>query len=54
MDSLLAEIDGEKWSGLPEKTKIGHMHLQVANIEESEKFYVETLDFNITRWKRIN
>ncbi|MDX8045287.1 VOC family protein [Gracilibacillus sp. S3-1-1] len=46
-EHLLTEIKDATWSGLPDKTRIGHMHLQVANIEESEKFYVDTLGFDI-------
>jgi catechol 2,3-dioxygenase len=36
------------WSGLPEDTRIGHMHLQVAELEMTEKFYVDGLGFTIT------
>lgn len=37
----------DEWTGLPEGTKMGHMHLQVADIEESETFYTEVLGFDI-------
>lgn len=37
----------EEWSGLPSNTKMGHMHLQVSDLEKSEKFYVDLLGFNI-------
>ncbi|WP_078549718.1 VOC family protein [Litchfieldia alkalitelluris] len=46
-DSLFAEIKGNTWNGLPSKTRIGHMHLQVSDIEESERFYVEALGLDI-------
>ncbi|QOY38716.2 VOC family protein [Anaerobacillus isosaccharinicus] len=47
VESLIAEIKDSKWDGLPSGTRIGHMHLQISDIEESEKFYVEALGFNI-------
>ncbi|MCM3160749.1 VOC family protein [Metabacillus litoralis] len=46
-ENLFAEIKGNTWNGLPSKTRIGHMHLQVSNIEESERFYVEALGLRI-------
>lgn len=36
------------WTGLPENTRIGHMHLQVAELEMIEEFYVDGLGFDIT------
>lgn len=33
----------ETWSGLPSRTTIGHVHLQVSNLERSKRFYQETL-----------
>ncbi|UHA60131.1 VOC family protein [Metabacillus litoralis] len=46
-ENLFAEIKGNTWNGLPSKTRIGHMHLQISNIEESERFYVEALGLRI-------
>jgi len=39
--SLLAELDGIAftWRGLPLFTRIGHVHLQVADLERSVVFY---------------
>ncbi|MFD2043276.1 VOC family protein [Ornithinibacillus salinisoli] len=45
-DNLLAEGDKE-WNGMPEDTILGHIHLHVANLEETEKFYVNGLGFKI-------
>lgn len=45
VNGLLAEAGNEPWSGLPEKTKIGHVHLHVANMEETYHFYVHGLGF---------
>ncbi|WP_203247176.1 VOC family protein [Sporosarcina beigongshangi] len=36
------------WTGLPDRTRIGHMHLQVAELEQVEQFYVDGLGFTIT------
>ncbi|MDF2479564.1 MAG: catE [Sphingobacterium sp.] len=46
-EHLLDELIGEPWTGLPKGTKMGHLHLQVANLKETEKFYVEGLGFNL-------
>jgi catechol 2,3-dioxygenase len=32
------------------KTRIGHVHLKVANIERALRFYRDTLGFEITQW----
>ncbi|GAC91481.1 glyoxalase/bleomycin resistance protein/dioxygenase [Anoxybacillus flavithermus NBRC 109594] len=42
---LLAEAEDEPWKGLPSATTIGHVHLHVANMEETYRFYVEGLGF---------
>ena len=36
------------WNGLPENTRIGHMHLQASELEITEQFYVDGLGFDIT------
>lgn len=36
------------WNGLPENTRIGHMHLQTSELEITEQFYVDGLGFDIT------
>jgi catechol 2,3-dioxygenase len=46
-NDLLSEIRAEEWKGLSRETRIGHMHLQVSNIEDSEKFYVNALGFDV-------
>jgi catechol 2,3-dioxygenase len=45
MESLLAELDGTefRWRGLPPFTRIGHIHLQVADLAQSAVFYQEVL-----------
>lgn len=44
---LLSEMKTNQWNGLPSDTIIGHIHLQVADIDASEKFYVDALGFEI-------
>ncbi len=46
-ESLFAEIKGSTWTGLASDTRIGHIHLQISDIEESERFYVEALGLDI-------
>lgn len=45
-DDLLSEAD-EEWTGMPEETLIGHIHLHVSDLETTEHFYVNGLGFNI-------
>lgn len=44
-ESLLAELDGTaySWRALPPFTRIGHVHLQVADLAQSVAFYREVL-----------
>lgn len=42
--SVLREADGT-WSGLPIDTVMGHIHLSVRNLQESEDFYTTLLDY---------
>lgn len=39
---------GPSWTGLPENTRLGHMHLQAAELVMTEQFYVDALGFDIT------
>lgn len=41
---ILAAADGN-WDGLPANTVMGHIHLSVKSIPESERFYTNVLDF---------
>jgi catechol 2,3-dioxygenase len=45
VQDLLDEADNNKWNGLPEKTVMGHVHLNVTNIPEAEEFYMDVLGF---------
>lgn len=46
---VLAEITptAPTWAGIPDGTKIGHMHLQVGNLRQAEEFYHGVLGFDI-------
>lgn len=46
--SLLAESDNT-WNKLPEDTVIGHIHLSVSNLQQSEQFYTNLLGYNIVK-----
>lgn len=43
---LLADAEG-LWEGMPEETVMGHIHLHVADIEESRNFYVNGIGYDI-------
>ncbi len=46
IQSILADATNS-WRGLPDGTVMGHIHLSVANLPDSEKFYTEGLGYNI-------
>lgn len=49
LDDLLAELSEPipVWSGLPSGTTIGHVHLQVADLEAAERFYREVIGLDL-------
>jgi catechol 2,3-dioxygenase len=49
VESLLAEgdLDDAPWTGFPSGTRIGHVHLHVAHLGDSERFYSELLGFEL-------
>lgn len=49
-EGILAELDGDAhpWDGLAAGTRIGHVHLNVADLEKTEEFYHGVLGFDIT------
>ncbi len=49
LNNLIKELDGhaEPWQGFDPATKLGHMHLHVANIAPAEKFYIDVLGFDL-------
>ncbi|MEA0564330.1 MULTISPECIES: VOC family protein [Lysinibacillus] len=46
IQSILEEGNGN-WSGLPEGTVMGHIHLSVSNLAETEQFYTKGLGYDI-------
>lgn len=50
LDFLLAELGHGKvtWNGLDPETRMGHVHLQVADLYEAEQFYRQILGFEVT------
>ncbi len=59
VEGLLQEADADRrasgasssaeWAGLAPETTIGHVHLRVSFIEDSERFYREVLGFDLTQ-----
>lgn len=47
VDDLLA-ADPAPWTGLPPGTRIGHIHLHVADLARAERFYAGVLGFEVT------
>jgi catechol 2,3-dioxygenase len=46
--ALLRLIDGDPWLGLPAATRMGHIHLHVADLAAAEAFYADTLGLDVT------
>lgn len=46
-ENLLTEADQTGWKGMPPKTIIGHIHLQVSELEKVAQFYTKGLGFDI-------
>ncbi|TRZ36102.1 VOC family protein [Niallia circulans] len=56
MDTLQMDAQGVldsgsqlQWNGLPKETKMGHIHLHVAELAETADFYVKGLGFDIVQ-----
>lgn len=47
-EGLLQEAGNEPWTGMVPGTRIGHVHLHIADIEASKTFYHRILGFDIT------
>jgi catechol 2,3-dioxygenase len=45
--NLVTGTEGMTWIGLPASTVMGHVHLRVANLPESETFYTKGLGFDV-------
>jgi catechol 2,3-dioxygenase len=49
LDSLIAELDGpdDRADTVPPGTRMGHVHLQVADLNAAEEFYAGALGFDV-------
>jgi catechol 2,3-dioxygenase len=47
LDGLLAELDSTPWTWMPAGTTMGHMHLHVADLGATERFYGGVLGFEL-------
>ena len=47
---LMSAGKGQPWSGMPQGTTIGHVHLHVGNLPAAEAFYHSALGFDKVVW----
>ena len=50
VDALVESAGGERWTGMPAGTTIGHVHLHVGDIEDAATFYCDGLGLEKTVW----
>lgn len=50
VDDLIGAAKGERWTGMPPGTVLGHVHLYVADIGQAEAFYHDALGFDKVVW----
>lgn len=48
IEGLLKEAGDEAWNGLPEGTRVGHVHLQVGFVPQALTFYRDLLGLDLT------
>ena len=48
LEGLLADLPGDADAGMPAGARMGHVHLQVADLGEAEGFYAGVLGFDVT------
>lgn len=48
--SVLAAAEGERWSGMPEGTRMGHLHLHVGDLDAGSRFYHDALGLDKVVW----
>jgi catechol 2,3-dioxygenase len=48
--AVIAAANGERWTGMPAGTKVGHVHLYVGDIDDAEAFYHRGLGFDKMVW----
>jgi catechol 2,3-dioxygenase len=47
---VIAAGGGTAWTGVPEGTRMGHVHLSVGGLDAAERFYHQALGFDKTVW----
>lgn len=50
VDDLVRSAGGEKWTGMPPGTVLGHVHLYVGDIDKAAAFYHDALGFDKVVW----
>jgi catechol 2,3-dioxygenase len=50
LQSVMNAAGSAPWSGMPEGTSMGHMHLSVANLNDARSFYHQGLGLDTTVW----
>ena len=50
VQDLVAAGGTERWTGMPNGTRIGHVHLHVGDLEKAAAFYHEALGFDKVVW----
>ena len=50
VDDLVSAAGGERWTGMPRGTVLGHVHLYVDDIGRAEAFYHQALGFDKVVW----
>ncbi len=50
VDDLVRSALGERWSGMPPGTVLGHVHLYVDDIDKAAAFYHDALGFDKVVW----
>jgi catechol 2,3-dioxygenase len=48
VNSLLRTAEGEEWQGIAAGTRVGHVHLHVADLQKSGAFYRAVIGFDVT------
>ncbi len=50
VDDLVRSAQGERWTGMPSGTVLGHVHLYVDDIDKAAAFYHDALGFDKVVW----
>jgi len=50
VQDLVASAGNEPWTGMPNGTKIGHVHLHVGDLDAAAAFYHDALEFDKVVW----